>query len=108
MANSDTDQRADNHGFCANAAKVSRKNIVNVTQESLVIKYALILCLLGTFRKRTDQLHKTTVATQLQTISMVPRPIGESTHPSTRLLPVASISARYVYAMTLTISKSGL
>ena len=42
----------------------------------------------GTFRQRTDQLQRNVVDTHDQTISIVPRPSGDETHPRTGVVEV--------------------
>jgi len=58
--------------------------MVKATHDSFVDRYDRKLCLSGTLRNNTDQLHKNTVTTQLQIISIVPRAFGEATQPLTR------------------------
>jgi len=60
--------------------------MVKATHDSFVDRYDRKSCFSGIFRKTTDQLHKKTVTTQLQMISIVPRSFGEATQPCTRVV----------------------
>jgi hypothetical protein len=55
--------------------------MVKATHDDFVDIYDQKSCLSGTFRNKTDQLHKNTMITQLQIMSMVPRSFGEATQP---------------------------
>lgn len=83
LVNADTEFRAERNWTWANDARISGKKMVKATHESFVARYDRKSCLSGTFRNRTDQLHKNMVTMQLQTISIVPRSFGEATQPWT-------------------------
>lgn len=83
LRNSETECRAERYCTWANDARISGKKMVKATHDNFVDRYDWKSCLSGTLRNKTDQLHKKTVTTQLQIMSMVPRSLGEATQPWT-------------------------